>query len=182
MRSTPARALAAAATVGAGAVAGVIAYLKVGGLPGILYAAGICLAACFGAVALGAYRATEGPLVLAPEAATPPRRTRWRRKSRIIAEFEHDLAARDAELDEHRHALAALATQLSREAEAAQQNAQHLGERIGELEAERDGLAGIVASERDRFEQTLEELGGGIGRHDNELAELERELEALITR
>ena len=36
--------------------------------------------------------------------------------------------------------------------------------------------------ERERFEQTLDTLGGGIGRHGNELAELERELEALITR
>ena len=34
----------------------------------------------------------------------------------------------------------------------------------------------------ERFEHTLDELGGGIGGHANELAELERELEALIAR
>ena len=39
-----------------------------------------------------------------------------------------------------------------------------------------------MASERERFDQTLDELGGGIGRHGKELAELERELEALIAR
>ena len=43
-------------------------------------------------------------------------------------------------------------------------------------------LRELVAEERERFEQTLEELGGGIGRHGNELAELERELEELIAR
>jgi len=52
--------------------------------------------------------------------------------------------------------------------------------RIRQLEAERDGLNELVAGERERFEQTLDALGGGIGRHGNELAELERELEALI--
>ena len=40
----------------------------------------------------------------------------------------------------------------------------------------------LVAAERGRFERTLDDLGGGIGRHGNEIAELERELEALITR
>jgi hypothetical protein len=43
-------------------------------------------------------------------------------------------------------------------------------------------LQELVADERERFEQTLDTLGGGIGRNDNELAELERELEALIAR
>jgi hypothetical protein len=43
-------------------------------------------------------------------------------------------------------------------------------------------LHALLASERERFEQTLDTLGGGIGRHGNELAELERELEALIAR
>jgi len=38
------------------------------------------------------------------------------------------------------------------------------------------------SSWRRRFEQTLETLWGGSGRHGNELAELERELEALIAR
>jgi len=92
------------------------------------------------------------------------------------------LAATAAELEEHRQALANLATQLTRESEAARQNAEQLEQRIRELVAERDGLQELVADERERFEQTLDALGGGIGRHDNELAELERELEALIAR
>lgn len=177
MRSERARTLAAAATACTGAAAGTAAYLAVGGLPGILYAAGICLAAFVGAVAIVAGRTEQAP---EPDAAPRPRR--WRRKSHIIAELEVELAATAADLEQHRHALANLATQLTRESEAARQNAQQLEQRIRELEAERDGLQKLVAGERERFEQTLDTLGGGIGRHDNELAELERELEALIAR
>ena len=84
--------------------------------------------------------------------------------------------------EEHRQALANLAAQLSRESEAAQRNAEQLEQRIRELEAERAGLQELVAAERERFEHTLDELGGGIGGHANELAKLERELEALIAR
>ena len=182
MSRTPARTLAAAGTAGAGAAAAAVAYLKVGGLPGILYAAGICLAAFFGAVALVAGRTEEPVLQLEPETTVAQRPPRWRRKSQIIAALQLDLAATNTELEEHRRALANLATQLSRETDAAQRNAEQLEQRIGELEAERDGLLEIVTRERERFEQTLDELGGGIGRHGNELAELERELEALIAR
>ena len=175
MRAERARTLAAAGTAGTGAAAAVAAYLLVGGLPGMLYAAGICLAAFVGAVAIVAGRTEQEP-----DAA--PRSPRWRRKSHVIAELQVKLAATAAELEEHRQALANLATQLTRESEAARQNAEQLEQRIRELVAERDGLQELVADERERFEQTLDALGGGIGRHDNELAELERELEALIAR
>jgi hypothetical protein len=156
----------------------------VGGLPGLLYAVGICLAAVVGAVAILTGGA-EGHLVVAatataPEPVAAPRSRRWRRKSHIIAELQVELATTVAELEEHRQALANLAAQLSREAEAARQNALALEQRIRELEAERDGLVRLVAEEREDFERTLDELGGGLGRHGNELAELERELEALI--
>ena len=158
----------------------VAAYVDVGGLPGVLYAAGICLAAFVGALAIrtGRTEAVSGP---EPETAAP-RPPRWRRKKHIIAELEVQLAGTVKELEEHRHALANLATQLSRESEAAQRNAEQLEQRISELEAERDGLQELVATERERFEHTLDELGGGIGGHAKELAELERELEALIAR
>jgi len=158
----------------------VAAYLVVGGLPGLLYAAGICMATFVGAFAIhtGRTEAVSGP---EPETAAP-RRPRWRRKKHIIAELEAELAATVFELEEHRRALANLATQLSREAAAAHRNAEQLGQRIHELETERDGLLELVATERERFEQTLDQLGGGLGRHGNELAELERELEALIAR
>ena len=185
MRNAPARTLAAAGTAGTGAVAAAAAYLAVRGLPGLLYAAGICLAAFVGAVAIVAGRTTtENVLLLDPGAASAPRAAPplWRRKSHIIAALEAELAATGTELEEHRHALANLATQLSRESEAASRNAAQLEERIRELEAERDGLHELVVKERERFEQTLDDLGGGIGRHGNELAELERELEALISR
>jgi len=160
----------------------VAAYLVVGGLPGVLYAAGICLAAFVGALAIytGRTEAGSGP---APEPETAaPRPPRWRRKKHVIAELEVELAGTVKELEEHRHALANLATQLTRESEAAQRNAEQLEQRIGELEAERDGLQELVATERERFEHTLDALGGGIGGHAKELAELERELEALIAR
>jgi chromosome segregation ATPase len=156
------------------------AYVVVGGLPGVLYAAGICLAAFVGAIAIHTGR-TEDVAGPEPETAAP-RQPRWRRKKHIIAELEVELAGTAKELEEHRHALANLAAQLSRESDAAQRNAERLEQRIRELEAERDGLQELVATERQRFEHTLDELGGGIGGHANELAELERELEALIAR
>jgi uncharacterized coiled-coil protein SlyX len=183
VRGVSARTLAAASLAGVGAVAAAAAFLIVRGLPGVLYAAGICLAAFVGALAIVAGR---GEPVLEPaqelepsRAARPPR---WRRKKHIIAELEVELASTAAELEEHRHALANLATQLTRESEAAGQNAARLERRIRELEAERDALQELVATERERFEHTLDELGGGIGSHANELAKLERELEALIAR
>ena len=186
MRSAPARTLAAAGTAGVGAATAAAAFLIVRGLPGVLYAAGICLAAFVGAVAILAGRTEEAPAVSlseeAPEPAAAPQPPRWRRKKHIIAELEAELAATAFELEEHRRALANLAKQLSREAEAAHRNAEQLGQRIRELEAERDNLLELVAAERERFEQTLDELGGGLGRHGNELAQLERELEALIAR
>jgi flagellar motility protein MotE (MotC chaperone) len=144
----------------------------------MLYAAGICLAAFVGAVAIVASRTAEE----SSEPAGSPRLPLWRRKSHIIAGLEVELAATGAELEEHRQALANLAAQLSRESEAAERNARRLERRIRELEAECDALNELVAGERERFEQTLNALGGGIGRHGNELAELERELEALIAR
>jgi hypothetical protein len=183
VRSAPARTLAAAGTAGAGLAAAAAAFLVVRGLPGLLYAAGICLAAFVGAVAIVAGGSEDPPkLELDPTPAPTARPARWRRKSRIIAELELALATTSAELEEHRRAISNLATQLSRETEAAQAHAEQLGERIRELEAERDALQELVTVERDRFEQTLDRLGGGIGGHANELAELERELEALIAR
>lgn len=183
MTRAPARTLAAAGIAGTGLAAAVAAYLEVGGLPGVLYAAGICLAAFLGAVAIRAGQTEETrtaePM---PEAEAAPRQPRWSRKKHVIAALQLELATTREELEEHRRALANLATQLSRETEAAQQNAERLEQRIRELEAERDSLLELVAVERERFERTLDELGGGIGRHGNELAELERELEALIAR
>jgi chromosome segregation ATPase len=164
----------------AGVLAAVAAYLVVGGLPGVLYAGGICLAAFVGALAIHTGRTGTLP-DHEPETATS-RRPLWRRKKHIIAELEVALAATGRELEEHRTALANLAARLSRESEAAQRNAERLEQRTRELEAERDGLQELVAAERKRFEHTLDELGGGIGGHANELAQLERELEALIAR
>jgi len=182
VRRAPARTLAAAGLAGIGAAAAGAAYVLVGGLPGMLYAAGIFLAALVGAVAIVAGRTRELPDPVATAPSAPPRPSRRRRKSRLIEQLQVELAATGTELEEHRHALANLATQLSSESETAQRNAQELEQQIRKLEAERDGLLDLVARERERFEQTLDELGGGIGRHGNELAELERELEALITR
>jgi chromosome segregation ATPase len=186
VRSGPARTLASAGTAGTGAVAAAAAYLVVGGLPGMLYAGGICLAAFLGALAILAGRTAEAPVsvveLTAAPAAENEKRPLWRRKSQIIAELQTELAATRVELEEHRQALANLATQLTREAEAARRNAEQLEGQIAELETERDSLHELVAQERERFEQTLDTLGGGIGRHGNELAEIERELEALIAR
>jgi hypothetical protein len=180
----PARRLAAVGVAGLAAAIAALAFVKVGGLPGGLYAAGILLAGLVGAAAIVAGGTPEEAprLDLQPAAVGVPRQPRWRRKSHIIAELQVELATTGAELEEHRHALANLATQLSRESEAASRNAARLELRIRELEAERDGLNQLIAAERERFESTLDELGGGIGRHGSALAEIERELEALITR
>ena len=188
MRKSPARTLAAAGTAGLGALAGAVLYVEVGGLPGVLYAVGICLAAVVGAAAIvaGGNEATPASVPVAEETlelqAVAPPQPRWKRKKHVIAELQVELASTTAELEEHRRALANLATQLSRETEAAQRNAERLEQRISELETERDGLLELVAHERQGFERTLDDLGGGLGRHGNELAELERELEALIAR
>jgi chromosome segregation ATPase len=184
VRTAPARTLAAAGTAGTGLAAAAAAFLVVRGLPGLLYAAGICLAALVGAVAIIAGGSTDRPRLELESAQAPiaARPARWRRKSRIIAELELHLTTTTAELEEHRRAIANLATQLSRETEGAQAHAAQLGERIRELETERDALQELVTEERERFEQTLDRLGGGIGGHADELAELERELEALIAR
>jgi hypothetical protein len=183
VRVGPARTLAAAGTAGVGVLAAVAAYLGVGGLPGLLYAAGIILAALFGAGAIyaGGEKTDSDPSVAHGTVAAAPKKI-WGKKARLIAELQVELAATAGELEEHRQACANLAVQLSQESEAARENAERLELRIRELEAERDGLLELVASERERFEHTLDELGGGLGRHGNELAELERELEALITR
>ena len=181
MSSGRARKLAAVGTVGAGAAAAAAAYLLVGGLPGLLYAAGIGLAAFFGAVAFlaGRPRPAHDPVLTPAAASRPPR---WRRKSHIIAELEVELAETGSELAEHRQALGNLAAQRAQEAEAAETTEQRLEKEIREIEAERDGLLELIAEERERFQQTLETLGGGIGGHANELEELEKELAALIAR
>ncbi len=186
MREAPARTLAAAGIAGAGAAAAAAAFVIVRGMPGLLYAAGICLAAFVGAIAVFAGRPEKESVVAlaekAPAPAAAPSKPRRRRKSKIIAELQLELAATGSELEEHRRALANLAAQRARESDAADRHAQELDRQIRGLEAERDGLLQIVAEERERFERTLDELGGGLGRHGNELAELERELEALLTR
>jgi predicted RNase H-like nuclease (RuvC/YqgF family) len=185
MSKVSARTLAAAGVAGIGATAAAAAYLAVRGLPGVLYAAGLCLAAVVGAIAIAGSRPEpkQAVIELTGEGETPPARRkvpRWTRKSRVIADLQLELAARGAELEEHRHALANLATQLSRESEEARSTKQQLEAQIDELTSERDGLLLIVTEERERFERTLDELGGGIGRHGDEIAELKRELEALI--
>jgi hypothetical protein len=184
VRNVPSRTLAAAGAACTGAVAAAAAFIVVRGLPGVLYAAGICAAAFLGAIAIASGR--NGPVLEPPEDLEPapaaPRQPRWRRKKHIIAELEVELASTGAELEEHRNALANLATQLTSESEAARQNAERLEQQVRELEDERNGLHELVADERKRFEQTLDALGGGIGGHAKELAQLERELEALIAR
>jgi hypothetical protein len=185
--NVPARTLAAAGTAGVGVAAAAAAYLIVRGLPGMLYAAGICLAALVGSVAIVAGPSGETSFVPAriheaPEPEAAPRGRKRGRKRRMIAQLQAELAETTSELEEHRAALGKLAAQLSHESDAAQRNAAQLEAQIRELESERAALLELVAEERDRFKRTLDELGGGIGRHDNELAQLERDLEALMAR
>ena len=183
MKTAPGRRLASAGTAGAGAAVGTAAYLVVGGVPGMLYAAGISLAAIVGAVAIVAGRAPKAaqPMVAlrlprlrrAPRATTDPKVVQA-----SVSELER--AAIEAELEEHRTALLTLEGALTRQSEAARLDVLRLEQRIHELETERNGLLELVAQEREWFEHTLDALGEGIGRHGDELAELEPELEALI--
>jgi len=181
VRSAPARTLASVGTAGAGAAAGTAAYLLVGGVPGMLYAAGICLAAVVGAVAIVAGRTAR-----APHPVVALRLPRLRREPRAKPEPEPEpepkleRAATGSQLEEHRSALATLEATLTRQSESARLDVLRLEQRIHELETERDGLLELVAQEREWFEHTLDALGEGIGRHGDELAELEPELEALI--
>jgi hypothetical protein len=178
------RTLAAAGTAGAGVVTGTAAFLIVRGLPGVLYAAGICLAAIVGAIAI---RAGQALSAFEHGADVAPRQPRWRRELRVV-ERKHavgpapvdypEAVASGSELEEHRAALANLGAQLARETEAAAREKQRLEWRIRELETERDGLQTQMAQERARFEQTLDAICDGLG---NELAELEPALEALTT-
>jgi hypothetical protein len=181
----PARTLAAAGTAGAGVVTGTAAFLIVRGLPGGLYAAGICLAAVVGATAIRRGRALSTP---EPEAEAAPRQPRWRREPRVVVTAEAmvepapvdypEALASDSELEEHRAALANLGAQLARESAAASRDMQRLEKRIRELETERDGLLELVAQERARFEQTIDAICDELG---HELAEVEPALEALTT-
>jgi hypothetical protein len=176
------RTLASAGTAGAGVVTGTAAFLIVRGLPGVLYAAGICLAAVVGAIAIRAGRALSA---LEPGTEIAPRQPRWRREFRVVerrptiepVEYPEAVAS-DSELEEHRAALANLGAQLARESEAAARDIQRLERRIRELETEREGLLTLMNQERARFEQTLDAICDGLG---NELAELEPALEALTT-
>jgi hypothetical protein len=147
----------------------------------MLYAAGICLAAVFGAVAIVAGRTAS-----APQPTLALRLPRLRRGSGAPAEpklqIEVEPAVVESQLEQHRSALATLEAHLTRQSEAARLDVQRLEHRIRELETERDGLLELVAQEREWFEHTLDALGEGIGRHGDELAELEPELEALIAR
>jgi DNA repair exonuclease SbcCD ATPase subunit len=154
----------------------------------MLYAAGICLAAVFGAVAIVAGRTAKAPQPTL--ALRLPRLPRLRPGSGTPAEPEPELelelevepTAAESQLEQHQSALATLEAHLTRQSEAARLDVQRLENRIRELETERDGLLELVAQEREWFEHTLDALGEGIGRHGDELAELEPELEALIAR
>jgi hypothetical protein len=193
----PARTLASAGTAGAGAATGTAAYLIVGGLPGVLYAAGIGLAAVVGAIAIRASRAMSAPepmvalevplprpepgLAVEPEPAPAADETAAAPVQAPVPEpvpvTDPEALASGSELEEHRAALANLGAQMTRESEAARRDMQRLEKRIRELESERDTALAMVAQERARFEKTLDALCDGIGA---ELAELEPALEALI--
>lgn len=178
MRLAPARTLASAGTAGASAVSGAAAYLFVGGLPGLLYAAGIFLAGIVGATAI----VRAGRAATTPELDVAPRTPRWRREFRVVERTaapevtDPEALASGSELEDLRAALANLGAQLKREQEAARRDVQRLDQHIRELEAERDAALAQVAEERTRFEQALDALCDGIGA---ELAELEPTLEAL---
>jgi hypothetical protein len=185
------RTLASAGTAGAGLATGTAAFLIVRGLPGVLYAAGICLAAVVGAIAL---RAGQAPS--APELATEmiPRQPRWRRQRRVIVDprpaaelarapepvaiTDPEALANGSELEEHRAALANLGAQLARESAAARRDMKRLQTRIRELETERDELLALVAQERARFEHTIDAICDELG---HELAEVTPPRESIIS-
>ena len=138
------------------------AYLVVGGLPGLLYAAGTLMVGFFVALKLGVLKAL-----------TDPREGRWKRKSVVIVELR-------SALEDREQCVKDLRCQLEQEAEEAWHVRVALEARIGELERARDGLQGLLDEERARFEGFLGELTGGIGQRGNELDALDRELTALV--
>lgn len=149
------------------------AYVLVGGLSASLYAAGIVMAGVFAVAWL-----SGGAQVCAD--APADRGRRWRRKSQVIAELEQTLANRDTELDERRRELAALGARLEAKMRTAAETEQLLGARIEQLERARENALASLASERMRFQLSLDTLSGDIGQRRSDLAALEDELAAMI--
>jgi chromosome segregation ATPase len=140
-----------------------VAYLLVGGLPGVLYGAGILMAGSFMAMKLG---------VLGGR--TDSENRRWTRKSVVISELRSALEDREQHVE-------ALEGRLDQEAREARHAQSVLEARIAELERTRGELVGRLDEERARVAEFLDELTGGLGQRGSQLEALDRELTALVS-
>jgi len=172
------RRLVASSALVVGVVAAVAAFLVFGGLTGVLYGSGILLLSVFIWARIRAGSTTAEPA--GPQSPAAQDGRRWRRKSRIIAELQVELTAAQTRLAERQQAFAALDARLERETADALARQASLEDRIRELEAACDEAHRLLEDELMRFEQSLDELTGGIGDRDSELAALARDLEGML--
>jgi len=161
---------------------GAAALTLVGGLPGILYAAGIALLAV---VLLMRRRrdpaAADGaaPASGAADGAAPVSH-RWVRKSRRIADLQAELATAGAEADELERRASALQRQLDEEQTAARKTRAILQARNDELESRLQQALDALSDERLHIDRLVGRLKGDLARHGAELTTIEESLDQLV--
>jgi len=154
----------------------------VGGLPGILYAAGIALLAV---VLLMRRRRNPGTAVGAAPASgaavgATPVSHRWMPKSRRIAELEAELATASAHADELERGADDLLRKLEEQQAAGHKTRALMQARNDELESRLQEARDALSDERLHIDRLVGRLKDDLTRHGAELTTLEESLEQLV--